>query len=216
MRRGRDKNTHEKDAQSGVNLLKLVNNPQLYFFLAIFFALWGFSNPWIVRLYFLGRIENYSVQEVTYSNNPSGQVSSQLPDQTNTQDIPYPTHKELGPIGDWLGGTSTPLLTIAGFLMILASFILQRQQLLSSQKEVHEQKYTLGRQRFDSTFFNMVQLHNEIVKSMEYTELKYNPITYTDFNRKIPVHISFFVFSKLIKSSLIGRLRGDDDSTHKF
>ncbi|WP_193726668.1 putative phage abortive infection protein [Paenibacillus guangzhouensis] len=181
MKWDRDKNSAWK------TVLNLFKNPQFYFIFAILLALWGFANPWLVRSYFLGGVENYSVQEATYSEQVKSPSNDNQPD---TQDTPYPTHKELGPIGDWLGGTSTPLLTLAGFLMILASFIVQRQQLLNSQKEVHEQKYTLGRQRFDSVFFNMVQLHNEIVKSMEYTELKYNPLNYTDFHNKIPVHKS--------------------------
>ena len=33
----------------------------------------------------------------------------------------YPTHKELGPIGDWLGGSSTPFFTVASFFILVAS-----------------------------------------------------------------------------------------------
>jgi hypothetical protein len=159
-----------------------VNLQNTLFFFSIIFAIWGFCNPFIIRAIFLDKNVNLSVQDVTYSDlTPiSGVKASEVNTNQPISESSYPTHKELGPIGDWLGGTSTPLLTIAGFLMIIATFILQNKQLKSSQREVHEQKYTLGRQRFDSTFFNMVQLHNEIVKSMAYTRVERSSMSYTE------------------------------------
>ena len=86
----------------------------------------------------------------------------------------------LGPFGDFASGTTVPLLTFVSFLAVVATLRMQKDQLemqkkeiqnsivemQETRKEMQEQSKTLSIQRFESTFFNMVNLHNEIVKTL--------------------------------------------------
>ena len=82
---------------------------------------------------------------------------------------------KLGPIGDWLGGTTAPLLGLAGFVMLMAAFFAQKEELHAQQeelkltrKEFKEQNTTMLRQRFDNTFFHLLALHHQIINAIEY------------------------------------------------
>lgn len=88
--------------------------------------------------------------------------------------------KELGPYGDFVAGTIVPFLTFISFLAIVITLRLQREQLEMQRKELHNsieemqatreefklQNQTLSIQRFENTFFQMVNLHNELVNSI--------------------------------------------------
>jgi hypothetical protein len=77
-------------------------------------------------------------------------------------------------------GTTAPLLTFISFLAVVITvrtqkeqLELQNQQLINSMKEMQEtrkdmerQNKTLSVQRFENTFFQMVNLHNQIVQAM--------------------------------------------------
>lgn len=80
----------------------------------------------------------------------------------------------LGTVGDLLGGSMTPFLTLASFLMLIATVLmqkeelkLQREELAATRGEFKEQNNTLTIQRFENTFFHMLSLHNEITNSIE-------------------------------------------------
>jgi hypothetical protein len=92
----------------------------------------------------------------------------------------------LGTTGDWLAGSSTPLLTFASFILLVETFRLQRKEIeltrqaLEDQKEELEltrqahlsQNETLEKQRIESAIFQGISLHNEIVLSMEVSQEK--------------------------------------------
>jgi hypothetical protein len=80
---------------------------------------------------------------------------------------------ELGTVGDWVGGTSAPLLSLAGFFLVLAAFYAQQAELTLTRREMKHtrqefkaQNSTLKRQRFENTFFNLLQNHHQIVDSL--------------------------------------------------
>lgn len=89
---------------------------------------------------------------------------------------------KLGPFGDFVAGTTVPTLTFISFLAVVITLRMQKDQLemqreelknsieemKETRKEFIEQNKTLSSQRFESTFFQMVNLHNEIVKSLSY------------------------------------------------
>lgn len=81
---------------------------------------------------------------------------------------------QLGSYGDFIAGTTVPLLTFVSFLAIVRTLrvqegqmSLQKKDLQSSINQMAEQSRLLRIQGFENTFFNMVNLHNEIVKKIK-------------------------------------------------
>ncbi len=79
----------------------------------------------------------------------------------------------LAAAGDWLGGTSAPLFSLAGFLMMYGAYKMQQEDLRLTRKEMKQtrkefktQNETLKRQEFESTFFHLLELHHQIVNSI--------------------------------------------------
>ncbi|MGG0360258.1 putative phage abortive infection protein [Bacillus tropicus] len=77
--------------------------------------------------------------------------------------------ENLGPAGDLLGGSTVPFFNIASILLILATIAIQREELTLTRDELKltraefkEQNTTLSIQRFENTFFQMVNLHNNL------------------------------------------------------
>lgn len=90
---------------------------------------------------------------------------------------------ELGTVGDFFGGTTIGLLSIASIFFIIHTISiqskelsLQRQELqltrteLEETRKVHEESNkTQLIQRFETTFFNLLSRHNDIVANMKTT-----------------------------------------------
>ncbi|PHA81004.1 hypothetical protein COF68_16815 [Bacillus toyonensis] len=101
----------------------------------------------------------------------------------------------LGTVGDWLGGSTLPWLTFATTFLLIETSIMQRKQLRLQRQEMKEntrmqveqislqkaemektneefvlQNKTLSTQRFETTFFNMLSLHNELVDKIIITQ----------------------------------------------
>lgn len=87
----------------------------------------------------------------------------------------------LATVGDWLGGTSAPLFSLAGFLMMYGAYKMQqedlrltRQEMQQTRKEFETQNATLKRQEFETTFFHLLELHHQIVNSIIYQHTIYD------------------------------------------
>ncbi|KMY49585.1 putative phage abortive infection protein [Peribacillus loiseleuriae] len=97
----------------------------------------------------------------------------------------------LGPFGDFFAGTTVPILTFISFLAIVITLKMQKEQLemqgkqlemqneelrnsidemKATRKEFELQNKTLSIQRFENTFFQMVNLHIDIVNAMVYED----------------------------------------------
>lgn len=91
-------------------------------------------------------------------------------------------------LGDFYAGAVASLWALAGLFFIYVAFLGQRQQLLNQQleimysqlevkytryelegqkKELIEQNKTLRKQRFENTFFQLLQNHQDIVKGID-------------------------------------------------
>lgn len=98
----------------------------------------------------------------------------------------------LGSIGDFLGGTTVGFLSTGSILLLLATLLMQRKELKISQQSIDElvkqttaakeqaieareetriTNSTMKKQQFDTTFFNMINLHHNILKEIKYEEL---------------------------------------------
>jgi hypothetical protein len=78
-----------------------------------------------------------------------------------------------GEYGDFMGGVLNPLLSFIMIMGILITIILQQSELKEARKEfkrsadaLAEQSQSLALQNFENTFFQMLRLHNDIVKDM--------------------------------------------------
>ncbi len=109
-------------------------------------------------------------------------------DDTNGTKQPYTSHKELGPIGDWLGGSSTPLFTLASFIVLVAAYMSQRKELKSTLEEFDRQNKTMSKQRFENTFFQMVSLHHEIVNAIHYNGTKTETLGLTKVSTSVELN----------------------------
>lgn len=83
----------------------------------------------------------------------------------------------LGPVGDFIGGTTVAFLTAASVILLIATNIMQRKELKISQEqnqvsiqqadlardETKITNETMKKQQFETTFFNMLSLHHQIV-----------------------------------------------------
>ncbi|ETT37038.1 hypothetical protein C161_11033 [Paenibacillus sp. FSL R5-192] len=84
---------------------------------------------------------------------------------------------KLGTIGDFFGGTTVGLLSLASISFVTAAIIMQKEELRLQRAELKattaEYKITnatMRKQQFDSTFFNMINLHHNILKEITYQE----------------------------------------------
>jgi hypothetical protein len=74
--------------------------------------------------------------------------------------------KEYEGFGQFLAGVTTPFFTLAAFILLVKTYQSQKQELQETRKEFATQNETLRLQRFENTFFNMLDLHNDIVDKM--------------------------------------------------
>ncbi|MED3508024.1 putative phage abortive infection protein [Bacillus velezensis] len=72
----------------------------------------------------------------------------------------------LGTFGDFFGGTTVGLFNLSSILLVLTAVIMQRKELEQTRREFVKTNETLTKQQFDNTFFNMINLHNEIVRTL--------------------------------------------------
>jgi hypothetical protein len=91
-------------------------------------------------------------------------------------------------LGDFMAGTVASLWALAGLFFIYVAFLGQKQQLLNQQLEImysqlevkytrlelegqknemKEQNITLGRQRIENTFFQLISLHHQIINGID-------------------------------------------------
>lgn len=79
-----------------------------------------------------------------------------------------------GEFGDFFGGVLNPLLTFLTFMGLLITIVLQHTELRESREEfarsadaLELQHKAIQLQSFESTFFQMLALHNQIVGSID-------------------------------------------------
>jgi hypothetical protein len=78
-----------------------------------------------------------------------------------------------GQFGDYVGGVLNPLFALLAFTALLYTIYLQKRELGLSRVELRRSSNALEmqadkqrRQQFESTFFHLLELHNEIVREM--------------------------------------------------
>ncbi|MCT1402500.1 putative phage abortive infection protein [Paenibacillus sp. p3-SID867] len=95
------------------------------------------------------------------------------------KDFALDNFEALGVVGDFFGGTTVGLLSLASIIFVTAAIIMQKEELGLQRDEVKKarEEYevtnaTMKKQQFDSTFFNMINLHHNITKNIEIGEIR--------------------------------------------
>ncbi|EGR2241139.1 Hypothetical protein VCSRO12_3650 [Vibrio cholerae] len=100
---------------------------------------------------------------------------------TNFNGVFSNKQEDWGTFGDFLGGSINPVLSFLGLIALLLTIVLQNRELEATREELarsaeaqvnseaalRQQSSIFEQQRFESTFFQLMNLHNEIVKSMQ-------------------------------------------------
>ncbi|MFP9126790.1 putative phage abortive infection protein [Niallia sp. BSM11] len=103
----------------------------------------------------------------------------------------YENLADLGAVGDFIGGTTVAFLTASSVVLLLATIIMQRKEIKISQQSIEElvkqteasvkqaeearketqiTNETMKKQQFETTFFNMINLHHNILKEIQIEE----------------------------------------------
>lgn len=111
-----------------------------------------------------------------------------VPKSASLKIVDYKDVRDLGAIGDFIGGTTVAFLTAASTVFLLATIIMQRKEIKISQRNIEElvkqttasikqaeeakketqiTNQTMKKQQFETTFFNMLQLHHQIVENIQ-------------------------------------------------
>lgn len=70
-------------------------------------------------------------------------------------------------LGTFISGVTAPFLSLAAFVLLYLTYKSQKEELSDSKKILNEQSETQQTQRFETTFFNLLNLHHSIVNSID-------------------------------------------------
>lgn len=74
---------------------------------------------------------------------------------------------EYDKFGTFISGVTAPFLSLAAFVLLYLTYKSQKEELADSKKILKEQNATQQTQRFETTFFNLLNLHHSIVNNMD-------------------------------------------------
>ncbi|MFP8643348.1 putative phage abortive infection protein [Priestia aryabhattai] len=86
----------------------------------------------------------------------------------------YKQFDKLGVVGDFFGGTTVGLFTLASIIFVIAAIVMQKKELELQRKELAQtrEEFKTGNttakvQQIDNAFFNMLSLHHQIVNGIK-------------------------------------------------
>jgi hypothetical protein len=104
-----------------------------------------------------------------------------------------------GVFGDFLGGVLNPILTFFTLFGLIATIVIQRQELRLARHEYEKTADALSTQAIETTFFNILDLHHKIVDNLkvDLEELSYR----SEAERALKGVAASLVYSQLGVSS---------------
>lgn len=84
-------------------------------------------------------------------------------------------------LGDFIGGITAPVLSVFAIYLLYLTYQNQRKELHETRKILVDQNKTLSTQQFETTYFNMLNLHHQIINTIEFEsslDLEYADRTY--------------------------------------
>ncbi|MFI3155655.1 MAG: putative phage abortive infection protein [Methylococcaceae bacterium] len=79
-----------------------------------------------------------------------------------------------GVFGDFIGGTLNPFLSFLALIILLRTFSMQRNELKDTQRILQTQNAMRIKQNFESTFFSLLNVHNQILAEFSVLPVQYN------------------------------------------
>ena len=80
---------------------------------------------------------------------------------------PLPTERgDLGTLGDYFGGSLNAIFGFFSLILLLITIIMQSKELRNSTDELKNVSGALKRQNFEGTFFQLLQLHQNLVNDL--------------------------------------------------
>ncbi len=71
-----------------------------------------------------------------------------------------------GTFGDFVGGTLNPILSFLALVVLLKTYSSQREELEDTKTILKEQTATQKKQQFESTFFELLKVHNQSLENL--------------------------------------------------
>ena len=69
-------------------------------------------------------------------------------------------------LGDFIAGVTSPFISIAAFILLYLTYSSQKKELQESRKILLNQNLLINKQQFENTFFNLINLNNQIVSQI--------------------------------------------------
>jgi hypothetical protein len=79
--------------------------------------------------------------------------------------------KEYNNLGDFVGGITAPILGLVTIYLLYKAYKVQKQELQETKTALQEQSKTLTKQRFEDTFFQLLNIHKTNVDEIKIQEL---------------------------------------------
>jgi len=74
---------------------------------------------------------------------------------------------EYDKLGDFINGITSPFLSIAAFILLYLTYKSQSKELEQTRSILKKQTETIEKEQFESTFFNLLSFHHQIVNSID-------------------------------------------------
>ena len=139
----------------------------IYILVAIIFVVFAIASPILFFLFYTNQIGTETLNEMA----------------------------ELGAVGDYIGGTTIALFNISSFSMLVAALVMQKEELKLQREEITKtrEEYeltnkTMKKQQFESTFFNMISLHQSISKDITNKDKVFH-LFLKDFEKEYNKHL---------------------------
>ena len=89
---------------------------------------------------------------------------------------------KLGDFGSFIGGLLGTIITLIATVYVYKTYVSQKEELKSQKQELTLQRQLITHQQFESTFFNMLNVHRELKNNLEVNVI--SRICRTNINRE--------------------------------
>ncbi len=104
-------------------------------------------------------------------------------------------------LGDFIGGITAPFLALSAFILLFLTYRTQKIELHENRMILQKQNETFKKQQFETTFFNMLNLHHQIVNSMDVVKIKQTQLLLSKEKKRYTIKSRdcFVIFYKGLK-----------------